>query len=73
MEGENLGRFSSVLKEIKATASDFTSVKFTYEKRSSNVEAHSLASGSAYLNIGRHVWLVQTPDPFCIPMFLNDQ
>jgi ribonuclease HI len=74
LEGENLGRFSSVLKEIKATvAAVFTSVRFTHEKRSSNVEAHGLARSSAYLNTGRHIWLVHTPDPFCIPMFLNDQ
>jgi ribonuclease HI len=74
LEGENLGRFSSVLKEIKATVADvFTSVRFTHEKRSSNVEGHGLARSSAYLNTGRHVWLEHTPDAFCIPLILNDQ
>jgi hypothetical protein len=56
LEGENLKRFSSVLKKTKVTASDFTSVRFTHENRSWNVEAHGLSSGSAYLNTGRHVW-----------------
>jgi hypothetical protein len=73
LEGVNLGRFSAVLEEIKGTASDFASAKFCHESRASNFEAHSLARSSVYLNSGRHVWLMQTPDPFCIPLVLNDQ
>jgi ribonuclease HI len=73
LEGVNLGRFSAVLEEIKGTANDFVSAKFCHESRASNFEAHSLARSSVNLNSGRHVWLLQTPDPFCIPLVLNDQ
>jgi ribonuclease HI len=63
---ENLGRFSSVLHEIKARRQDFYSINFVHERRESNVEAHSLARSSASLAHGRHLWLVQTSYQFCI-------
>jgi hypothetical protein len=59
-----LGRFSSVTREIKSRASDFAEVSFVHERRSSNVEAHSLARSSISRDAGRHVWLVHTPDEF---------
>jgi ribonuclease HI len=60
LEGANLGRFSAVLKEIKATTGEFASAKFCHEKRASNTEVHSLARSSVYLSTGRHVWLLQS-------------
>jgi ribonuclease HI len=68
-----LGRFSSVTREIKSRASDFAEVAFVHERRSSNVEAHSLACSSISRDAGPHVWLVHTPDEFCIPMLLIDE
>jgi hypothetical protein len=50
-----LGRFSSVTRENKSRASDFAEVAFVHERRSSNVEAHSLARSSISRDVGRHV------------------
>ena len=71
IDGEYLGRFSSVLHEIKVRRRDFTSVEFKHEQRESNKEAHSLARSLAYLDRGRHVWLIDSPDHSCIPMNLS--
>jgi ribonuclease HI len=68
MSNKNLGRYSYVLKEIQAVSSGFSSVQFVHEKRVSNVEAHSLAKSSAFFQTGRHVWLMDAPDHYCIPM-----
>ena len=68
MKSANLGRFSTILKEIKASTSGFSVVSFIHEKRELNREAHSLARGSTSLNVGRHIWLLETPDTICIPI-----
>jgi hypothetical protein len=68
MGTSNLVRFSTVLQETKAGANDFISVRFVHEKSLSNVEAHGLAKSSASLEPGRHIWLLNTPDTFCIPL-----
>ena len=70
IDGVNLGRFSSVLAEIKARRADFSSVEFRHERRLSNKEAHGLARSSAYLDTGRHTWFGHPPDLFCIPWIL---
>jgi ribonuclease HI len=67
MEGNYLGKFSVILQEIRRRAGDFASVLFVHERRSSNLEAHGLARSSAYREHGRHMWLLDSPDEFCIP------
>jgi ribonuclease HI len=73
MKESNLGRYSSVLNEIQARSKEFSLVRFGHEKRASNVEAHSLAKSSAYLSPGRHVWLINSPDHFCIPVNMSNE
>ena len=36
-----------------------------YESRKSNGEAHSLAKSSIYNSVGRHVWLLSSPNGVC--------
>jgi ribonuclease HI len=64
----NLGRFSTILQEIETSRRDFSAVNFVHEHRSANVEAHGLARSSTSLDNGRHLWLLHTPDAFCIPL-----
>ncbi|KQK13390.2 hypothetical protein BRADI_1g09835v3 [Brachypodium distachyon] len=45
---------SDCLEEIKQTSSCFESVSFVHERRTSNLDAHGLASASASLPVGRH-------------------
>jgi ribonuclease HI len=70
MKGPYFGRFSSVMKEINSRSRVFAALEFVHERRSSNTEAHGLARSSVSRDTGRHVWLAQTPDESCIPMFL---
>ena len=71
MRGNYLGKLSMVAREIRLRARDFASATFVHERRSSNVEAHGLARSSAYRELGRHVWLTDSPDDFCIPSIIN--
>ena len=73
MDGNYKGKFSAILHEIKMRKADFASVEYVHERRTSNMEAHGLARSSAYRDFGRHVWLAESPDFFCIPDFLGNQ
>ncbi|XP_010236322.1 uncharacterized protein LOC104583970 [Brachypodium distachyon] len=68
--GDNLGRFALVLQEIKRCYPRFASVEFVHEGRASNMEAHTLARASTSRQEGRYIWLVESPDPHCIPHLL---
>jgi ribonuclease HI len=72
LEGDYMGIFSSVIREIRSREEDFEALSFVHERRTSNMEAHSLARSSIYRDFGRHVWLTQTPDELCIPMSFDD-
>ncbi|KQK02952.1 hypothetical protein BRADI_2g04626v3 [Brachypodium distachyon] len=72
LKSENLGWFALVLNEIKYRCSRLTSVSFVHERRVSNVEAHSLARASTSRHFGRHLWLVESPDPLCIPLWWTE-
>jgi hypothetical protein len=56
---EGFGKNGSIVKEIRARASQFQEFKLVFEGRASNHEAHNLAR---YAYIGRHVWLVNPYD-----------
>lgn len=56
------GSYKAIINEINLQATLFTCT-FTFESRSINVEAHSLAKFS----LRRHVWFGQPHDPICIP------
>jgi ribonuclease HI len=43
LDGNYLGKFSSVLCEIRSRSRDFADVTFVHERRTANMEAHSLA------------------------------
>ena len=45
------------IKEMNDRAREFTSCKFVFEGRASNVENHSLAKFSFSLHVGRHMRL----------------
>jgi ribonuclease HI len=68
LDGIYMGKFSSVLHEIKSRSLDFAEASFVHERRASNTEAHGLARSSVSRDAGRHLWLGQTPDEICIPI-----
>lgn len=61
----SLGIYGHVVQEIKGRASGFQVVEFVHERRASNVDAHNLARGSVYSELGRHVWLLTPPAGVC--------
>jgi hypothetical protein len=71
LEGNYMGSFSSVISEIKSRSLHFNAISFVHEGRSSNMEAHGLARATVNHDVGRHIWLAQAPDFFCIPMNIN--
>ena len=73
MESDYLGKLSTITREIKLTSENFDSAIFVHENRNSNKEAHGLARSSAYRQFGRHVWLLESPDDFCIPSVINGE
>ena len=66
------GTYASIVKEISETSRDFHQCTFIFEGRSTNIEAHSLAKHAFGLDLGRHLWLINPPDIYCIPMNLFD-
>ena len=65
LESGGKGPYGQVLQEIRARATEFQSTSFVHERRSANVDAHNLARGSIYLDIGRHVWFLSPPEGVC--------
>ena len=63
--------YSPVLHEITARRRDFNHVKFKFEHRENNFEAHALAKAASSLPVGRHIWLGTVPDIICIPMLIT--
>ena len=57
----NLGRFGSVLAEIKDRARLRGDTTFVHEGRGSNEEAHRIARFASSLPIGRHVLFLEPP------------
>jgi ribonuclease HI len=70
LEGEGWGVYGHIVKEVKARASDFQTVQFVHEGRSSNGNAHWLARGSILRDIGRHVWFQTPPEGVCTNFIL---
>lgn len=64
------GSFGQIIKEIKLRSENFNCT-LRYEGRASNFEAHSLGKYSLSLARGRHVWMVQPHDIFCIPNYVT--
>ena len=65
--------YAFVIQEIKARVIDFVGVKFRFEGRETNFEAHALVKAASSLPTGRHLWLGNPPDIICIPPALVDQ
>jgi hypothetical protein len=61
-----MGPYGQVVKEVRAGAHEFIYVDFAHESRSSNVDAHNLARSMISFVTGRHVWLLDVRDAFCI-------
>ena len=62
------GEYGMIVSEILATSPSFELIEFRHENRSSNMEAHPLAQGSVREGFGRHLWLLNPPAGFCIPV-----
>lgn len=62
-----MGQSAAIIHEIKSRMNSFASVDVLHEKRSKDVEVHTLAKAATTLPRGRHVWLVNRPDIICIP------
>ncbi|TVU32166.1 hypothetical protein EJB05_23886, partial [Eragrostis curvula] len=56
------GVYGHIVQEIKATTRVFTKVEMVHEGRATNGDAHRLARGSIYEEVGRHVWLIYPPE-----------
>ena len=65
------GRYASIVKEIISQGLQFPACSFIFEGRETNFEVHSLAKHTLGLSPGRHLWLLNTPDLSCIPMYLD--
>ena len=50
---------------LKAGVARFMEAEVVYESRKSNGEDHSLAKSSIYNSVGRHVWLLSSPNGVC--------
>ena len=72
LQQQNLGLFSSVLREIKTDASRRGGVFFRHEGRGSNGEAHSLARLATSLPPGRHVWFSNPPEGLNFPVTISN-
>lgn len=64
------GLYGSIIKEIIATSSQFTTCAFIFKGREANIKAHNLAKHALDLSLGHHQWLLHPPDLNCIPMYL---
>jgi hypothetical protein len=53
-----LGKYATVISEIKARSLKFQSCNFIHEGIASNFKAHNLAKHALSLGVGRHVWLL---------------
>jgi hypothetical protein len=65
------GQYASIVKEISIHKLAFNNVIFTFERRESNKDAHSLARFALGLAPGRHVWLLEPFDTSRIPVTLS--
>jgi hypothetical protein len=65
------GQYATIVQEINIQRSDFQEASFTFEGRSSNMEAHSLARFALSLDQGRHLWLLHPHNTMSIPVILN--
>ena len=65
--------FGAIIKEIIARASNFSKCIFSYEYRTSKVEAHNLAKYVLFVGFGRLVWLGQTIDLVFVPTNITTQ
>ena len=65
LEGEGMGSYGQIVREIKARTADSREVQFAHEGRTTNVDAHNLARSSLFLDIGRHVWFSNPPEGVC--------
>ena len=63
--------YAPILREIRVSSNNFSSVVFCFESRCNNFEAHMLVKGAASLAVGRHVWLGVLPDIAYIPEGVN--
>lgn len=66
----NKGGYGTIISEIKKRAVMFNCT-FTFEGRASNIDVDRLAKILNSLDQGRHVWLMQPHDPFCIPLHIE--
>ena len=64
--GDKLGSYGQIIRELEETTLGFQAVEFAHEGRQSNVEAHGLARGSIYSDLGRLVWLLNPPEGVCM-------
>jgi ribonuclease HI len=66
IQGEGMGIYGHIVKEIKARADGFQQVQIVFEGRGANIDAHNLARSSIFLDLGRHVWFQNPPDGVCL-------
>jgi ribonuclease HI len=65
------GTNGMILRDFTQSLMLFQETVLRHERREVNREAHSLAKLATTLEVGRHVWLNDPPDHFCIPVNIS--
>jgi ribonuclease HI len=68
LQGVNLGVYGSILAEIRERARIRGNVRFVFERRESNGDAHRLARYATSLDGGRYTWYTDPPEGVILPV-----
>lgn len=72
IQGQGMGRYGAVVREIQSRRDSFVSLDFVHEHRSSNADAHNLARSCVYSSVGRQVWFLEPPFGLCNSLPVDD-
>lgn len=68
IQGGYKGTSQAVIHDIKTKIEEFEVAHLHHDKREHNGEAHYLAKVATSLYLGRHVWLMNTPNFMYLPL-----
>lgn len=62
LKGQYLGPNAAIIHDIKEKMGEFAGAEIIHVRREKNWEAHDLAKSVGSFEVGRHVWLLASPD-----------
>jgi hypothetical protein len=65
IKDEGIAARGQIIREIKATTTQFGTADFVHENIRSNMDAHTIARSKIYADFGRQVWLLNPPQDVC--------